>query len=259
MFHKASSKLRKLVSAVKEKAPLVVALSGGVDSSVVAKAAFLASNKSIAVTVINPTVSKREIADARKIARAIGMKHRLIRRKLSEEVGRNDALRCYYCKKEIIKILKRVAKEEGIETVADGSNKDDLRDFRVGLKACKEEGVYSPLLALGFGKKDVRKLAREMGLPNYEKPSEACLSSRVMNQRINEKVLRKIGKAEHFVRKLTGASIVRVRDYGDTARIEVDKEHIDRLIKASGRVNKKLNKLGYKYVTVDLGGYRVGG
>jgi len=259
MLYRRSENFDRLLSAVKEKAPLVVALSGGVDSSVVAKVAFLASKKSIAVTVVDPTVSKKEVRAAREIARRIGIKHRLVQRKLSSEIKRNNALRCYYCKKGIIKILKKVAKEEGVKTIADGSNKDDLADFRMGLKACREEGVYSPLLELGFGKKEVRELAREMGLPNYEKPSEACLSSRVMKQRINKRILKRIEKAEQFVRELSGASVVRVRDYGETARIEVDKPHIASLIKKAERINKELNKLGYRYVTVDLGGYRVGG
>lgn len=261
MFRKRSRRLTRLLDAVKERAPIVVALSGGVDSSVVAKAAFLASKKSIAVTVVDPTVSKNERRMAREIARSIGIRHIVVRRKLSPEVRGNDRLRCYYCKKGIIDVLRRVAGREGISTLADGSNADDAREERAGMRACREAGVYSPLLELGFGKKEVRELAREMGLPNYDKPSEACLSSRVMKGGIDEGTLRRIERAEQFVKEVSGARIVRVRDYGETARIEVDKPHIQALVKdgVAERINKRLNKLGYRYVTIDLGGYRVGG
>jgi len=257
----AKKNLGKLLSAFRKRSPAVVALSGGVDSGVVAKAAFISSKKSIAVTVADPAVSKRELESAVRLAKRIGIKHRVMRRKLASGVERNDALRCYHCKSGIIEILRKVAGEEGIEVIADGSNFDDLKDSRAGLRACRERGIYSPLLELGFGKKDVRELARELNLPNYNKPSEACLSSRVMGREIDEKLLRRVEKAEEFVRKLTQAEKVRVRDYGETARIEVDRGHISRLVEGgnAARINKRLNKLGYRYVTVDLGGYRVGG
>ena len=261
MFGKARGNLRKLLATFKKKSPAAVALSGGVDSSVVAKAAFLSSKKSIAVTVADPSVSRRELESAASIARRIGIRHRVVRRKLSPGVRRNDSLRCYHCKSGVMDIVRKVAGEEGIRVVADGSNFDDLNDARAGMRACSEKGVYSPLLELHFGKKEVKGLAREMGLPNYDKAAEACLSSRVMGRRIDEKVLMRIEKAEEFIRRLTCARVVRVRDYGETARIEVDKQHIASLARGrnAGRINKRFNKLGYKYVTVDLGGYRVGG
>jgi uncharacterized protein len=261
MSYIAKRNLQKLFSAFREKSPAVVALSGGVDSSVVAKAAFLSSKKSIAVTVSDPAVSKRELESAVEIARKIGIRHRVIRRELAEGVRRNDASRCYHCKGGIIEILKKVAREEGVEFIADGSNFDDLGDSRAGLRACRESGVYSPLLELGLGKKEVRQLARELGLPNYNKPSEACLSSRVMGREITRRILRRVEEAEEYVRRLTKAEKVRVRDYGETARIEVDRRRIASLVEGSNaqRINKRLNKLGYRYVTVDLGGYRVGG
>ena len=261
MFGKARKNLGRLLVAFKEKTPAVVALSGGVDSSVVAKAAFLSSKKSIAVTVADPSVSRRELESAVRIAEWIGIKHRVVQRKISPEVRRNDYLRCYHCKSGVMDIAREVADEEGVDTIADGSNFDDLKDSRAGMRACRERGVYSPLLELGFGKKEVKELAREMGLPNYGKAAEACLCSRVMGRRIDERTLRRIEEAEEFVKKLTGARVVRVRDYGETARIEVDKQHIANLVKGKNpdRINKKFIKLGYRYVTADLGGYRVGG
>jgi uncharacterized protein len=257
----AKKNLSKLLSVLREKSPAVVALSGGVDSSVVAKAAFLSSKKSIAVTVADPAVSRKELESAVKVAKRIGIKHYVIRRELAEGVRKNDALRCYYCKAGIVDLLKKIAREEGIDTIADGSNFDDLKDSRAGLRACRERGVYSPLLELGFGKNEVREIARELGLPNYDKSSEACLSSRVMNREIEEGTLRRVELAEEFIRGLTGVERVRVRDYGEAARIEVDSRHIGSLIRKgnAAKINKRLNKLGYRYVTIDLGGYRVGG
>jgi uncharacterized protein len=261
MSSSASRNLKKLLSALKKKSPAAVALSGGVDSSVVAKAAILSSPNSVAVTIVDPSVSKRQFESAVKIAGEIGIRHIIVGRKLPEEVRRNDGMRCYYCKASIVKILKEVAREEGIDVIADGSNFDDLKDSRAGMRACREGGVYSPLLELGFGKKEVRPLAHKLGLPNYNAPSEACLSSRVMGWGIDDETLRRVDKAEEFIRKLTRIERVRVRDYGKTARIEVEREDISRLVRGNnaGRINKRLNKLGYRYVTVDLGGYRVGG
>lgn len=261
MSSSASRNLKKLLSALKKKSPAAVALSGGVDSSVVAKAAILSSPNSVAVTIVDPSVSRRQFESAVKIAGEIGIRHIIVGRKLPEEVRRNDGMRCYYCKASIVKILKEVAREEGIDVIADGSNFDDLKDSRAGMRACREGGVYSPLLELGFGKKEVRQLAHKLGLPNYTAPSEACLSSRVMGLGIDDETLRRVDKAEEFIRKLTRIERVRVRDYGKTARIEVEREDISRLVQGNnaGRINKRLNKLGYRYVTVDLGGYRVGG
>jgi uncharacterized protein len=257
----ASKNLGKLLLAFKKKSPAAVAFSGGVDSSVVADAAFLASEKSVAVTIVDPSLSRRQYNSAVKIARRIGIRHIIVGRKLPEEVRRNDTMRCYYCKASMLKILKEVAREEGITVIADGSNLDDLKDSRSGMKACREMGVYSPLLEVGFGKNEVRQLARELGLPNYRVPSEACLSSRVMGQMIDDETLKRVDNAEELIRKLAKIERVRVRDYGKSARIEVEKKDISKLVKGSnaGKINKRLNKLGYRYVTVDLGGYKIGG
>jgi uncharacterized protein len=254
---------QKLLLAIKGKSPMIVAFSGGVDSSVVAKIAHLNSKKSLAVTIASPTLPKNELCDAIKIAKQIGIKHKIIKLNyLDGSISRNDNLRCYYCKKNTFALLKKISREEGITTIADGANADDLKDFRPGLIASRQDGVYSPLLEIGLKKKDVRELASFLSLPNYDKPAAACLSSRFKKGiKIRIKDLRRVEKAEEVVMKLTNIKQIRVRDHGDLARIEVDKKEMHKLIgdKKLERIARKLKDLGYKHITIDVEGYKVGG
>lgn len=257
-------RLRRLIDWFKDKDGVIVAFSGGVDSTLVTYAAHKAlGSKVLAVTADSATLPPGELEEAVKLAEKIGVRHRII--KVDELKNRlfasNPPDRCYYCKKELIEALKRIAEEEGIETIVDGSNADDLKDFRPGLKALKELGVRSPLAEIGLKKKDVRELSRLLDLPTADKPAMACLSSRIPYWTpITIEKLRRIGEAESFIRKLTGVKLVRVRDHGDIARIEVGREERKLLFdeKIMDAISEKLRSLGYTYVTMELSGYRPG-
>lgn len=249
-----------LVNFLKQKAPLAVAFSGGVDSSVLAKAAFLASKKSIAVTINDPSISRNELAYAKRIAREIGIRHIIVKRKLPANVARNDCSRCYYCKKNSLMLIRKIAQKNNISTIAYGANKDDLGDYRPGMAAAKELGAWAPLLELGIRKAEVRKLAKEMKLPNYSKPSSPCLSSRIpRGERITNTRLGKIEKAEKAILSTCNVGILRVRDHGDIARIEVEQKDMDKILKAGAKISSKLKQLGYKFVVLDIRGYKTGG
>ncbi len=251
-------KFRKLEARLKSLGSALVAFSGGVDSTLLLKVATgVLGEKVLAVTASSATLPPEELKQARRIARLIGARHRVIRtRELSDPFfRRNPADRCYYCKGELFRRLKSLAAAQGLQGVVDGSNADDLSDYRPGSRAKKEAGVVSPLQEAGLTKKEIRAISREMGLPTWDKPALACLASRVpYGSPITDKRLRRIAAAERLVRERFGIKgNLRVRDLGDEARIEVDKKEI-RLISASAG----LKKLGYKRVTVDRRGYRTG-
>ena len=177
-----------------------------------------------------------------------------------EDYRANDPNRCYFCKDELYTVLQRIADDEGFRFVANGANVDDLGDFRPGLNAAKRHGVRSPLVEAGLGKADVRDLAREMGLATWDKPAQACLSSRIpYGTPVSVEALDRIAQAESFVRGL-GVRQVRVRHHGSVARIEVEPGDIPMLTtgEAGRRVSEHLRSLGYSYVTVDLEGFRSG-
>ncbi len=242
---------------------MLVSFSGGVDSSVVAKLARMASRGSAAVTVADQTLPKSELENAKKIAREIGITHVVVNSDCMEKkFSRNDALRCYYCKKNRAKTLRGVARKLRIKTIADGINADDKNDARPGLRAAKEGGVYSPLLEEGIGKKDARALARYFHLPNYDKPAAACLASRIPHGKtITNNALRRIERAEDAVKKITRAVLVRVREHDGIARIEVGQDEMKKFFNAKRMRNiaRELKRIGYKFVVLDMEGYKVGG
>lgn len=256
--------LEKLIGWFKDKNGVLIAFSGGVDSTLVAYAAHRAlGDRVLAVTADSPSLPPGELEEAIKMARLIGVRHRVVKvDELSNpDFARNPPDRCYYCKRELMEALKRIASEEGLDVMVDGSNADDHRDFRPGLKALLELDVRSPLAELGFTKKDVRGVSRLVGLPTADKPSMACLASRFpYGMEITREKLRRVSEAEAFIKRLTGVRQLRVRDHGHIARIEVGRDE-RRLFfdeEVMDAVWAKLRSLGYTYVALDLGGYRSG-
>jgi pyridinium-3,5-biscarboxylic acid mononucleotide sulfurtransferase len=256
-------KLRKLENILKEMQGLVVAFSGGIDSSFLLKKAHdVLGKKVLAVTAVSPAFPMAEQNSAKKLARSLGVRQRLIRsHELSiPEFADNPPNRCYYCKKDLFTRLLEIARAESLPWVADGSNSDDTQDFRPGAIAAKELGIRKPLLEARLGKKEIRMLSREMGLPTADKPSAACLSSRLpYGEAITAGKLKQIGRAEEFLHKL-GFTQVRVRQHGGIARIEVLPAEMGRFLERGiqSRVARQLRALGYQYVTLDLQGYRTG-
>jgi uncharacterized protein len=243
---------------------VLVAYSGGVDSTVLLAVATdtLGSDKVLGVTGVSDSLAPSERVDAAGLARDLGARHLELQTNELEDENyvSNPTNRCYFCKSELYSSLTRVAEREGIAWVADGSNVDDLGDYRPGMQAGRERGVRSPLQEAGLTKSDIRSLAKERGLPIWDKPAAPCLSSRIpYGQRVTASKLRQIGEAEHYLRGL-GLRNVRVRHHEAIARIEVPREDLSRLFAdgvADGIV-AHLKSLGFKHVTVDLQGFRSG-
>ena len=254
-------KLESLQNELSKIDNTLVAYSGGVDSSLLAKLAWDILGKKVkAVIVTSPTLPDRELQEAREIAALIGIE--LLEMASGEidlpEYNVNSDQRCYVCKDHRYRMLRKYAAENGFQTILDGSNADDLSDFRPGHRAVKEQGVRSLLQEAGFSKAEIRKLAKEMDLPNWDKPSSACLASRIpYGVKITLDQLTKIGKAEEYLYQL-GFRQLRVRHHGDIARIEVPPEDFNKLLNDREQINQKLKGIGYSYITLDIHGFRSG-
>lgn len=257
------SKYNKLKEILQNFKGLLVAYSGGVDSSLLLKVAHeVLGGKVLAVIATSDTYPADEARDAIKFAKKLGATYRIIKTAEFEDENfiSNPPERCYYCKKGLFSKLVGIAKEEGLGNVADGSNVSDLSDFRPGTNASKEFGIISPLKDAGFTKEDIRELSRHLKLPTSDKPSLACLASRIpYGTRITKEILDKIDKGEKYIRDL-GIKQVRVRHHGNIARIEVEQEDIEGLVEGgiADKIDRKFKELGYQYVTIDLKGYRTG-
>jgi uncharacterized protein len=241
-----------------------VALSGGVDSAVVAKAAYLALNeRSVAVTATSASLAEGELEHAQRVAQTIGIEHRVIatREFDNPDYVRNDGTRCYYCKSELYDRLAGLQAPLGFAVICSGANMDDLGDYRPGLKAASERGVRHPLQEVGFGKAMIRKLAAFWGLPNWSKPAAPCLASRIaVGLEVTPERTARVDRAERLLREL-GLSGVRVRyHHDDLARIEVDAADLPRLTEPAirERIVGALKRDGFKFVAIDLEGFRSG-
>lgn len=243
---------------------VVVAFSGGVDSTFLLHVCteVLGGENVLAVTATSPTYQKDEVAWAETYAASLQVKHLIISTHEMENGAfvANTPERCYLCKRELFSRLRDIAETHGIPHILEGSNSDDERDFRPGMRAAEEFGIMSPLRDAGLSKEDIRELSREMGLPTHDKPSQACLASRFpYGERITEEKLAMVARAEAFLREL-GFTTVRVRHHGPLARVEVGREHMEHML--DGHVRSKvvegLKKIGYVWVCLDLEGYRSG-
>ncbi|MGH2821057.1 MAG: ATP-dependent sacrificial sulfur transferase LarE [Actinomycetota bacterium] len=253
-------KRRLLADSLAGMERVVVAYSGGVDSAFLAAAAHQAlSGRALAVTAVSPSLARRELAAATDLASRFGWNHRIVQTHelARDEYARNAPDRCYWCKTELFDVLEPIAAELGA-SIAVGTNLDDLGDYRPGLRAASENGVRTPLADAGLGKGEVRALSAELGLPTARKPASPCLASRfAYGVRVTEEGLRRIDRAEDVVRSL-GFEVFRVRDHGDLARIEVPAERIADAARLHDHLAGELQELGFRYVTLDLMGFRSG-
>ncbi len=255
-------KLASLDSLLRGYAGGLLAFSGGVDSSFLLKAMLMADMRVLAVTAVSETMPRQDREDAVSFARALGADHLVIHTSelQNEAFARNAPDRCFHCKDELFGRLKAIAAERNMPAVFDGSNHDDLADYRPGRRAAEGHGIISPLAECGMTKEDIRLLSRQLGLKTWDRPSSPCLSSRFRyGTRITSGALARVGRAEDLMRGL-GIRVLRVRDDGGTARIEVEEKDMPLLLAAENRrlIIEGLRALGYRFVALDLEGYRSG-
>ncbi len=256
-------KLESLKDILTDMESVLVAYSGGVDSTFVMKVAKdVLGDKVLAVTARSPVYPSEEIEQARGLALNLKVRHEIIEthEMANPKFVNNPKERCYWCKEELFSTLTGIARKNDLKYVVDGTNFDDLDDFRPGMKAAGDLGIRSPLKEAMLTKEDIRSLSKRLGLPAWNKPSLACYGSRFpYGTKITEENVNKVDKGERYLRSL-GITQVRVRHHDRIARIEVMEEDIPRLLeeKSRRRVISYFKELGYPYVTVDLEGYRTG-
>lgn len=258
-----SGKLECVKNILSEMQSILLAYSGGVDSTFLLKVAKdVLKDKAIAVTATSEIYPLRELEEAKKNTKMLGAKHIIINTNELDDPNfvSNTLERCYYCKKKLFSKLFELAKQYGLKYTIDGSNYDDVSDFRPGMRAGSELKVKSPLKDAGFTKEEIRRLSKKMNLPTWDKPSFPCLATRFpYGVKITKEELSKVQQAEEFLIKF-GVGQLRVRNHGDTARIEVLKEKMQIFLNEdmSEQITKKFKSLGYTYICLDLEGYRMG-
>jgi pyridinium-3,5-biscarboxylic acid mononucleotide sulfurtransferase len=258
-----TEKLEQLRTLFREMEQALIAYSGGIDSTLVAKIAYdVLGDRAMAVTAVSPSLLPEELEDAILQAATIGISHQIVQTHEMENPNytSNPVNRCYFCKSELHDTLKPLALKLGYPYVVDGVNADDLHDYRPGIRAAKERGARSPLAEVNISKVEVRQLSQQLSLPWWDKPAQPCLSSRFpYGEEITVAKLQRVGRAEIYLRKL-GLKNLRVRSDGDTARIELSPEEIKEFILTTDlpTIVSAFQNLGFLYVTLDLEGYRSG-
>ena len=239
---------------------VLVAFSGGVDSTFLARVAadVLPHKKVLAVTMVSAFLPSAEKQEAARLAKGIGVRHQFAKQKLVLALRHNPPDRCYHCKREVFSGLLRLARQKGFAVVVDGSNTDDLADYRPGTRALKELKIRSPLQEAGLSKKDIRLLSKRLGLKTWDKPAMACLGSRFpYGETFTRKKLGMVEKAEGILRSV-GLQQLRVRHHRDLCRIEVGEKDLPLILTRRKEIVRNIKSLGYIYVTVDIEGYRTG-
>ena len=258
-----TEKLEQLKELFTEMEQALIAYSGGVDSTLVAKIAYdVLGDRALAVTAVSPSLLPEELEDAKIQAATIGISHKIVQTQEMDNPNytSNPVNRCYFCKSELHDTLKPLALELGYPYVVDGVNADDLHDYRPGIQAAKERGARSPLAEIGVTKAEVRQISQQLGLPWWDKPAQPCLSSRFpYGEEITIAKLQRVGRAEIYVRNL-GWQNLRVRSEGDTARIELSPDQIKDFVTMTDLPSlvSAFQTWGFIYVTLDLEGYRSG-
>jgi len=253
----------KLKHILGELGNVAVAFSSGVDSTFLLKTAYdLLGNRVLAVTVQSATLPNRELNEAVQFVRREGIEHVIVEFSELDVPGfsQNPVNRCYFCKTGVFSRIRQIAEERGIPHIVEGSNADDVNDYRPGMQAISELGILSPLRAAGLTKQEIRQLSQELGLPTWNKPSLACLASRFpYGVEITKERLAMVGAAEQYLLE-SGLRQVRVRFHGNLARIETDEEGLHRLLSSSLReaIYRRFKELGFTYISADLQGYRTG-
>ncbi|MEK6533267.1 MAG: ATP-dependent sacrificial sulfur transferase LarE [Nitrospirota bacterium] len=253
--------LRQIFAAMDS---VLVAYSGGIDSTVVLKVAYDQLGDSVVgVTAISPTFPAVELDSATRVAKEIGVRHELVQTNqlMIPAFTENDANRCFHCKTDLYQLLGKLRETHATAVIVDGTNLDDLGDDRPGIKAAREWGVRSPLVEANLSKAEIRSLAKDLGLSNWDKPAAACLSSRIPRGiTITREKLSRVEQAEEIL-FAEGFRHCRVRDHGEIARIEVGQYEQARILEGErgARISRRVKELGFRFVTIDLEGYRPGG